>query len=123
MRATGANLILMLSVLVVLGFAVLAFSMFETQAVKFSDFKQMVEQGQVESVTFQGQKVTAVKRGEANEARPQTVETVAVPGDTSLVSLLQAKNVPYGAEQEAGCGGSMLLMALMTSMVLYFVLV
>jgi cell division protease FtsH len=50
------------------------------------------------------------------------VHTVAVPGDDSLVKLLQSKNIPYGAEQSAGCAGGTLLMALLMSMALWFIL-
>ncbi len=154
MRPGGANLILVLSAFAVIALAAIAFNLVGTPSVPYSAFKEMVAAGRIESVTFQGDVITAKTRPEATAAAPpvgassdspagatpsnpgpstsvpaapsalaardQAVRTVAVPGDDSLVALLQKEGIPYGAEQVTGCGGSMLTMAFLLSMGLWF---
>ncbi|MDP2306222.1 MAG: ATP-dependent zinc metalloprotease FtsH [Pseudomonadota bacterium] len=124
MRPAGANLVLLLSALAIAGLVFIVFGLNESRPVKYSEFKSMIESGQVDSVTFTGESVTAdVKPTEGETKIPQEVRTVAVPGDESLVKLLQDKNIPYGAESVSGCmGGSMLLTMLLLSVGLWFLL-
>ena len=96
MRPAGANLVLLLSGLAIAALLVVFFGLSAEQSVKYSEFKDMVASGKVESVTFEGDVVSAVVKPETKAepgpvAIPVKVRTIAVPGDESLVALLQEK--------------------------------
>jgi len=111
MRRTVAQIVALLSVVVV-GFIVLyGVEAFDTGTVTYSEFKTLIDQGQLDKVTFSGDTIIAERKDTPEGERPKTVSTVAVPNDDSLVQLLQAKSVPYGAVQPQGCGGPSLLVA------------
>ncbi|MDO9280571.1 MAG: ATP-dependent zinc metalloprotease FtsH [Pseudomonadota bacterium] len=125
MRPAGANLILLLCALAIGGLVFFVFGLSDAKPVKYSEFKTMVESGQVESVTFAGETVKADVKPPAGDAKvPPQVSTVAVPGDESLVKLLQDKQIPYGAEPVSGCSGasSMLFTMMILSVGLWFLL-
>jgi cell division protease FtsH len=128
MRPAGANLVLLLSGLAIAALLVVFFGLSAEQSVKYSEFKDMITAGKVESVTFEGDVVTAVVKPEPKAepgpvAIPVKVRTIAVPGDESLVTLLQDKSIPYGAEPASGCAtGGMLGTMLLLSMGLWFLL-
>jgi cell division protease FtsH len=121
MRPGGANLVLVLSAVMVLFILAAAFGLMEPQGLPYSEFKEMVRGGQVEEVTFEGEIANAkVKAPEAG--KPDTVRTVTVPNDPTLLPLLEEKGVSYQAVQAAGCGGATMLTALMLSLGLWFLL-
>lgn len=122
MRPTGAQWILVVSALGVVLLVLLSFGLLDVGMVPYSQFKTMVEKGQVQSVTFEGEQVTATVAG-AEEGKLQTVRSVTVPNDNSLVQLLQERSVPYGAVQTNGCGGATVLTSLfMFSLVVWFMM-
>jgi cell division protease FtsH len=96
------------------------YGLFEPGLVPYSEFKQLVQDDQVENITFVGDRITAERKVESG--RPEPVVTVAVPADESLVQLLQAKGIAYGARQPQGFGGPWLLLAFGTAMVLLFMM-
>ncbi len=105
MRPGGTNLLLLLSALAVMLLGLMFFGMLESGPVPYSEFKQKIEAGEVTSVTFRGEAVDAdlvVKEGEP----AKKITTVSVPGDDSLVEMLQAKRIPYGAQQVSGCANA-----------------
>ncbi len=123
MRPSGANLVLIFSAVVVVLLGLLTLGVLDVQTVPFSKFKEMVAAGEVESVTFEGTSVKAEVKGEDEKSKSRSVTTVAVPNDNSLVELLKAKGIPYGAVPDASCGGASLLASvLLFSMVAWFVL-
>jgi cell division protease FtsH len=128
MRFGGVNLVLLLSAVLVALFAATSFGLIDGATVPVSDFKAMVERDEVRDVTFEGDVVTATvvapegadaPNGAPTSASGRAVRTVVVPGDDSLIPLLDAHDVPYGAVQAPGCGGGSFMMALLLSMGLW----
>jgi cell division protease FtsH len=120
MRLSGANLVLLLSAILVAVFAATSYGLIDATSVPVSEFKDMVARNHVKEATFEGDVVTAVVTdADAQDAAPRPVRTVVVPGDDSLVPLLDAHGVPYSAVQPAGCGGGSMMMALLLSMGLW----
>ncbi len=122
MRPAGANLVLLFSALAIAVLVFVVFGLNESRSVKYSEFKDLIEADQVESITFQGESVRATVKPEEGAPPSPEVRTIAVPGDESLVQLLQEKKIPYGAEPAAGCGSATLVTALLLSVGLWFLL-
>ena len=108
MRPTGAQLIMLVSALALGLLVMYGYGLFDGGSVTYSEFKDLVAQGQLEKVTFSGDNVVAERVN--TEEQPRTVSTVAVPHDDSLVKLLQEKGISYGAVQPQGCGGPSLML-------------
>ena len=122
MRPSGAQWLLLISVVGVVLLILLSFGLLDVGMIPYSQFKEMVASGQVQSVTFEGDQVTAAVNGTAG--KNQTVKTVSVPHDNSLVALLQERQIPYGAIQTASCGNATLLTTmLMGSLLAWFLMV
>ena len=72
------------------------------QQISYSRFKNLVAQGQIESVTLQGERLTATPRGASQQPalqRPRGFVTfIPAFGDPDLLSLLEANNVEVVTE-------------------------
>ena len=127
MRLPSGNLLLLLAAVLVTVLAATSFGLLDGSSVPYSEFKSMVADGRIASVTFDGDSVvgtlaspqapaeaggsgasadaTASTKGDADP--PKQVHSVRVPGDESLVPLLEQKGLTYRASpQSPGCGGS-----------------
>jgi cell division protease FtsH len=121
MRPTGVQWIIVMSVLGVVLLVLLSFGLLDVGMVPYSKFKDLVQSGQVSSVTFEGEQVTASMAGP--DGQPKSVRTVAVPNDPSLVNMLQEKQITYGAVQSNGCGSATVFTSLlMFSLVAWFIM-
>ncbi|HND33392.1 MAG TPA: ATP-dependent zinc metalloprotease FtsH, partial [Myxococcota bacterium] len=110
-----------MSVLGVVLLVLLSFGLLDVGMVPYSKFKDLVSSGQVSSVTFEGEQVTASMAGP--DGQPKSVRTVAVPNDPSLVNMLQEKQITYGAVQSNGCGSATVFTSLlMFSLVAWFIM-
>ncbi len=110
-----------MSVLGVVLLVLLSFGLLDVGMVPYSKFKDLVSSGQVSSVTFEGEQVTASVTG--TDGQPKSVRTVAVPNDPSLVNMLQEKQITYGAVQTNGCGSATVFTSLlMFSLVAWFIM-
>jgi len=110
-----------MSVLGVVLLVLLSFGLLDVGMVPYSKFKDLISSGQVISVTFEGEQVTASVPG--TDGQPKSVRTVAVPNDPSLINMLQEKQITYGAVQSNGCGGATVFTSLlMFSLVAWFIM-
>ncbi|NOY24879.1 MAG: ATP-dependent zinc metalloprotease FtsH [Oligoflexia bacterium] len=91
-------------------------------SVPWSEVKTQVEAGRVDSVLFDGPKVTvSYKDGQGPQLNPSapgerkdTANVTLVQGDTDFIKLLEANNVAYAAKPQSACdGGSVFMMSLM----------
>jgi cell division protease FtsH len=84
------------------------------QQISYSELKQNIRQGEVESVRLNDQLIIATPTNEAlKEARQSTGDqnmevwrAVRVRDDAGLIDLLEKKDVSYAAEYQTGCEGS-----------------
>jgi cell division protease FtsH len=121
-RLRGANIVMILSALVVLALAIAGASLYQDRGVAYSDFKSYVADGRIEEVLFKGTTVVATLKPEVAGQPPKQIDTVAVPNDDSLIKLLEEKGVKYAASAPSGCGGPTLLSMLLFSMVAFMFL-
>ena len=84
MRLSGANLLLLLSAILVAVFVASSAGLIDATSVPVSEFKDMVSRNEVKDATFEGDVVTATVV-EGTDAAPRPIRTVVVPGDDSLV--------------------------------------
>ncbi|MBX2798621.1 MAG: ATP-dependent zinc metalloprotease FtsH [Myxococcales bacterium] len=86
----------------------------------WSELKQLVESGQIEEITFEGEWVRARRVG---EQQPPVLQVVRVQDD-GFLELLEAHNVPYQAVQPNPCaqGSLPLILILMLMLGLFWVL-
>ena len=135
MRLPSGNLLLLLAAVLVTVLAATSFGLLDGSSVPYSEFKSMVADGRIASVTFDGDSVVgtlaspqapAASGGsgaasgtssggaaQGDAAAPKQVHSVRVPGDESLVPLLEQKGLTYRASpQSPGCGGSGFLMTM-----------
>ncbi len=121
-RIRGANILMVVSALVLLMLAGAAASIWQAPGVPYSDFKAAVEAGKVVEVTFSGQDVEATLKPENAGDPPKTMKTLAVANDPSLVALLEAHQVRYGAVALPGCSGSTVMTMLLISIAAFMFL-
>ena len=93
------GLVLMVGVLVWL--AQIAWSG-QTDPLTWTEFKALVESGQIEEVTLDGDMVRARKVG-GTDPRKDFVTVVNVAQDESFLPLLEEKGVPYRASRRSAC--------------------
>jgi cell division protease FtsH len=125
MRPLPGNLLLLLAAVLVTVLAATSFGLLDEKSVPYSEFKSMVADGRIASVTFDGDSVVGTLAATASpsaasgsaapdDASPPTqVHSVRVPGDESLVPLLEQKGLSYRASaQTPGCGSGSFLMTM-----------
>ena len=112
MRSPTYVFLLLAAVTLVAVLGLVAVRSFEGRSVTYSELREMVAKGEIETVTFQGARIEAVRTEAAAGDGRRSVQAVAVPDDDSLIQSLREKNVPYGAVQAPGCGGPNVLLAL-----------
>ena len=92
-----------------------------TKSVPYSEFKQMVSTDQVAEVTFSGESIVG-KLKQPLEGASQ-IAALSIPEDDSLVTMLQEKQIAYGAVAEAGCSdGVMFGMAALVALSLWMLI-
>ncbi len=125
MRLPSGNLLLLLAAVLVTVLAATSFGLLDGNSVPYSEFKSMVADGRIASVTFDGDSVVGTLAAPASPAAasgsaapddaspPTQVHSVRVPGDESLVPLLEQKGLSYRASaQTPGCGSGSFLMTM-----------
>jgi len=90
----------------------------DSSRVPYSELKEMVADGEIAEVQFEGELIRAKLAEGADvsgEGDRDVVESVRVAGDESLVLLLESSGVEYSAAQRSGCaeGGLGLLFPLL----------
>ena len=96
---------------------------FQVPAASQTELIQMIADGKVTNVTFEGATRLEATMKPTQQGDPAGVyRTVLVPDDTSVLLALQAAKVPYGATEVEGCGGALPLTLLLVgcTMVMMF---
>lgn len=68
----------------------------QTETIAYSTFKEVVQEGHVQSITFRGDQIIGIYRGERDPPRFITI-TPGIP-DATLLPLLEANNITITAE-------------------------
>ena len=96
---------------------------FQVPAASQTELIQMIADGKVTNVTFEGATRLEATMKPTQQGDPAGVyRTVLVPDDTSVLLALQEAKVPYGATEVEGCGGALPLTLLLVgcTMVMMF---
>jgi cell division protease FtsH len=106
-----------LALLAMFGLIIWSIQQVDESRVPYSEFKSLIDEGNVEEVIFDGDVVRARLPAEAGakDDKGRVVETVLVAGDESLVPTLDEKGIEYSASARSGCaeGGVGLLLPML----------
>ncbi|MEO0495726.1 MAG: ATP-dependent metallopeptidase FtsH/Yme1/Tma family protein, partial [Actinomycetota bacterium] len=87
------------------------------EATSWTELKALVADDQIEKVTFEGEWVRAVRKGEERDGK-SLIQVTRVQGDESFIALLESHGVEYTAVQPNPCASGSLTFLLLPLMML-----